>query len=288
MNLKHKTAVVTGAASGIGLALAQKALAEGMNIAIADVEATALQTAVAALQNDYPDAQVFSMVVDVSKAEQVKAFANASAQRFGAINLLFNNAGIGGGGVSWEIPLAEWDWVLDVNLKGVIHGMHYFTPHLLAQETSHIVNTASVAGLMSTPSMASYTVSKHAVVALSEVLQGDLRNAGYATGVSVLCPSFVNTQIYNSQRNRPDALSDNKTDAVLAEEKAVTDASGEFFQTALSPSDVASMVFEAIDKRQFYILTHPNGSREQVSKRLQQIVNDGSPDVPGPEALPFD
>jgi NAD(P)-dependent dehydrogenase (short-subunit alcohol dehydrogenase family) len=288
MNLTNKTAVITGAASGIGLALAKHALANGMNIAIADVEAEALQKAVAALQKQHPDATILSMVVDVSNADQIKAFANATEQRFGSVNLLFNNAGIGGGGPTWEIPMEEWDWVLNVNLRGVIAGVHHFTPLMLNQDVSHIVNTASVAGLMSTPSMASYTVAKHGVVALSEVLLGDLRNAGHETGVSVLCPSFVNTQIYNSQRNRPQALSAGKSEAQLAEEKAIADASGEFFRTTLAPEDVAAMVFDAIEAKQFYILTHPNGSREQVKKRMQQILDNGSPDVSGPEALPFD
>lgn len=287
-DLCNKVAVVTGAASGMGYSFARHALAQGMHISIADVSSTDLANAVETLRDEFVDAEIYSQTVDVSNSQQMQSFADNTVAKFNQVNFLFNNAGVGGGGLTWEIPLADWDWILGVNLKGVIHGVHAFTPHMLNEDVAHIVNTASVAGLMSTPSMASYTVSKHAVVALSEVLQGDLRLAQSKVGVSVLCPSFVNTKIYTSERLRPEQALVEKTEAQLAEQKAVEDATGEFFKTALSPDDVAELVFKAIDDKQFYILTHPNGTKVQVQKRLDQITNNGSPDVSGPEELPFD
>ncbi len=278
---RDKVAVVTGGASGIGLALAKCALDRGMKVVIADIEATALDSAVEKLEAKQ---QLLPVVTDVSCTTSVEDLARRTFDAFGPAQLLFNNAGVGGGGLLWEQSDADWDWVLGVNLKGVINGVRAFTPTMIAAGEGHIVNTASIAGLMSAPGTSTYTVSKHAVVALSEVLYGDLRNTQAKVGVSVLCPSYVNTNIYAYERHRPDV-----PDAGLdAEQQAMETAAAEFFSTALSPDAVAGQVFDAIVANQFYILTHPVGSRRQVERRLRGILDDSNPAVTGPEEFPVE
>jgi NAD(P)-dependent dehydrogenase (short-subunit alcohol dehydrogenase family) len=202
------------------------------------------------------------------------------------VHLLFNNAGVGGGGCLWELDTEYWQWVLGANLWGVIHGVRLFTKHMIAQDEGHIINTASVAGLMSAPTTGPYTVSKHAVVALSEVLYGELRNANSKVGVSVLCPSFVDTKIYLAERNRPMAEDKRNDPAYVAEQKMIAEFAGDFFKTTLSPEQVAKQVFEGIEENRFYILTHKD-VKGQVEKRMQAILNDGKPMVSGPEEFPF-
>ncbi|MBK6585131.1 MAG: SDR family NAD(P)-dependent oxidoreductase [Gammaproteobacteria bacterium] len=280
-DLRDKVAVITGGASGIGFSLAQQALARGMRVVIADIEATVLERAAAQL-----DGSLLCVRTDVSNPGSVNELARKTLQHFGGVHLLFNNAGVGGGGPLWEASAADWEWVLGVNLWGVINGVRAFTPHLIAQNEGHIVNTASIAGLMSAPGTSTYTVSKHAVVALSEVLHGDLRNAGADVGVSVLCPSFVNTQIYASDRNRHDEQMAAKSAQQLAEQAVIEEMTAAFFSTALAPERVAEQVFEAIAERRFYILTHPQGSKQQVEQRLGDILQGRNPSVSGPEAYP--
>jgi NAD(P)-dependent dehydrogenase (short-subunit alcohol dehydrogenase family) len=283
--LKNKTALVTGGASGIGLALARASLARGMNVVIADIEQAALDKAVEEL--DGGD-RLLALLTDVGDSTQMEALSRQTQETFGSVHLLFNNAGVGGGGPIWEQSEEDWRWLLGVNLWGVIHGIRLFTPGMIAQGEGHIVNTASIAGLISAPDTGTYTVSKHAVVALSEVLYGDLRNADAGVGVSVLCPSFVNTRIHDYQRNRPDVTEVELSDEQLAEQQAIAAATVEFFDTAQSPDDVAEQVFEAIGKEEFYILTHPKGSGELVEKRLGEIVANRNPSLTGPEAFPLD
>src|SRR5512134_171510 len=200
--LAAKTAVVTGAASGIGLAIAKRLGAEGMRVVLADVEADAL--ARAARELDGAGVETLAVPTDVASAQQVEALAQRATDAFGAPHLVCNNAGVFAGGHCWEVSLADWKWTLDVNLWGVIHGVRSFVPRLLAHgDEAHVVNTASMAGLMSNPFSGPYTVSKHAVVALSEVLHHELTLTGTKVGVSVLCPEAVATRIGESERNRP-------------------------------------------------------------------------------------
>ena len=281
---KDKVSVITGGASGIGLALVKSALAREMRVVIADVDPAALDQAVAQLQCGD---RLLAMVTDVADPSAMAKLASLTEETYGPAQLLFNNAGVGGGGNLWEQSEADWDWVLGVNLKGVINGVRSFTPGMIEAGEGHIVNTASIAGLMCAPGTSTYTVSKHAVVALSEVLYGDLRNAGANVGVSVLCPSFVNTRIYAYERNRPGCAERKLSDEELAEQQAVEEATAEFFSTAVSPDLVAEQVFSAITEEQFYILTHPEGSLEQVEKRMRGSLDNAAPSVTGPEAFPL-
>lgn len=281
---RNKVAVVTGGASGIGFALAKHALGLGMNVVIADIEQEALNKAVVELNGGE---RLKAIVTDVADANAMESLAAVTADTFGSVHILFNNAGVGGGGPIWEQSEADWKWLLGVNLWGVIHGMRAFTPQMIAQGEGHIVNTASIAGLVSAPGTSTYTVSKHAVVALSEVLYGDLRNAGATVGVSVLCPSYVNTKVYDVERHRAGTNEAALSAEQLAEQQAITEATAAFFDTALSPDVVAAQVFDAIANNQFYILTHPEGSKVQVEKRMHGILDNGNPTMAGPEDYPL-
>lgn len=274
--LKDKTAVITGGASGIGFSLAKKALAEGMNVVVADLHQTALDAAADTLGGGE---KLITVVTDVSSAAAVDQLAETAVSQFGAVHLLCNNAGVGGGGAVWEQSEEEWDFVLGVNLKGVTNGIRAFAPGMIAQGEGHIVNTASIAGLTSAVSTSTYTVSKHAVVALSEVLLGDLRAADAAVGVSVLCPSFVNTNIYKVSDQRPGGDASTLTAEKREELAAIEEMIGDFFKTALSPDDVAERVFKAVVDDQFYILTHPEGSRVLIEARMQGILGLSEPAI---------
>lgn len=278
-----KVAVVTGGASGIGFALAKHALSRGMKVVIADIEQTALEEAVSELNSEC----LLAVLTDVSSADSMAELAEQAQRRFGPVQLLFNNAGVGGGGLLWEQTEADWDWVLGVNLRGVINGVRTFTPQMIAQGEGHIVNTASIAGLVSARGTSTYAVSKHAVVALSEVLYGDLCEEEAGVGVSVLCPSYVNTNIYKFERNRPDGESEPLSAEQLAEQKATEEVIGGFFKTALSPDGVAKQVFDAIVSDRFYILTHPEGSREQVEARMRAILEGQEPAALGSADFPL-
>lgn len=283
-DFKNKVAVVTGGASGIGFALARHALDQGMKVVVADIEQAALDRAVIELNGGE---NLLAVVTDVANSAAMEELAGKTDETFGCPHLLFNNAGVGGGGPIWEQSEADWEWLLGVNLWGVIHGMRIFTPLMIAQGEGHIVNTASIAGLISAPGTSTYTVSKHAVVALSEVLYGDLRNAGADVGVSVLCPSFVNTKIYDFERNRPGSQDVELSVEQLAEQRAIEEATQGFFSTAQSPAAVAAQVFDAIAGGQFYILTHPEGSKVQVEKRMRGILDNSNPTIAGPEDFPL-
>lgn len=274
--VKDKTAVITGGASGIGFSLAKKALAEGMNVVIADLNQGALDAAASELSGGD---RLITAVTDVSSASAVDQLAQTAISQFGAAHLLCNNAGVGGGGAVWEQSEEEWDFVLGVNLKGVTNGIRAFTPGMIAQGEGHIVNTASIAGLTSAVSTSTYTVSKHAVVALSEVLLGDLRAIDAAVGVSVLCPSFVDTNIYKVSDQRPGADAVTMTAEKREELEAIEAMIGEFFKTAMSPDDVAEKVFKAVVDDQFYILTHPEGSRVLIEARLQGVLGLNEPAI---------
>lgn len=280
-----KVAVITGGASGIGLGLARHALEQGMKVVIADVEQAALDDAVTRLEAETD--HLVAVRTDVARGEDVEALAQRTLDAFGAVHLLFNNAGVSSNRPVWETSEADWNWVLGVNLGGVIHGVRVFTPIMLEQNEGHIINTASIAGLVSARGSGAYTVSKHAVVALTEVLQGDLHQAGGNVAASVLCPSFVSTRVYASRRNRPLANSAQKSEQELAEEQVMEDLSAEIFATSMSTARVAELVFDALARRQFYIFTHPEGSCEVIEKRMRAILDGKTDPGIGPEHYPL-
>jgi NAD(P)-dependent dehydrogenase (short-subunit alcohol dehydrogenase family) len=280
-DLRDKVAVITGGASGMGRAMADRFAAEGMKLVLADVEPEALARAEAELRGT--GATVASKRTDVSRAEDVEALAKFTIDTFGAVHVLCNNAGIGiGGAMAWQQSVHDWEWVLGVNLWGVIHGVRVFTPLMLAEgDECHIVNTASGAGLHARPGLTMYSVSKHAVVALSESLYGELRLAESKIGVSVLCPAVVNTRIGESERNRPEDLR-NSGDLGDAGEKmknmerafrAILAATG------MPPEDVAAAVVDAIRNDRFYIITHEE-TKARVRTRMEDILQARNPTPP--------
>ena len=254
-----KVAVITGGGSGFGAAFAMQAHALGMRLVLADVQADALDERVSALRG--AGADVLGVRCDVSSDADVGRLAQAAYARFGAVNLLFNNAGVAGtGGYLWENSEADWRWTLGVNLIGVANGIRHFVPRMLAagldEEGGHIVNSASIAGWLCAPLLGIYNASKAAVVSASETLYHDLRLAGSRIGVSVLCPAFVPTAIFASERNRPAELANaaaptaSQRLARAAGEKAV--AGGK-----LSAEEIAVQTFDAIRANRFYVFTHP-------------------------------
>jgi NAD(P)-dependent dehydrogenase (short-subunit alcohol dehydrogenase family) len=274
---RGKVAVVTGAASGIGRGMAERFAAEGMHVVLADVEEGAL--AQAAREMAAAGAKVLAFRTDVSKAEDVQALAKKAVDAFGEVHVLCNNAGVATGGFSWEVSLAEWQWVLGVNLWGVIHGVHAFVPIMLAQgNEGHIVNTASVAGLTSGPMMAPYSVSKHGVVTLSEALYHELAMAGGKIKVSVLCPGAVNTRIADAGRNRPAEVAAGEPaappDAAIAAQ--VDSRIRQMLAAGMDPAEVGRKVFEAVRDERFYILTHPEYT-DAVRTRMEDIIEGRAP-----------
>ena len=273
---RGKVAVITGAASGIGRGLAERCVQEGMKVVLADLDEAALAQTERELKD--AGADVMAVRTDVSKSGDVDALARRALGAFGAVHLLFNNAGVGAGTTVWESTLADWQWVMGVNLWGVIHGVRTFVPLMLKQaDECHIVNTASMAGLVSGPALGVYKVTKHGVVSLSETLCCELALMGAKIGVSVLCPGGVNTRIMDSERNRPAELqnasaSESAHPAVAQAEEMLR----RLVETGLSPSQVAEAVFDAIRNERFYILTHADW-KPLVQKRMNDILQDRNP-----------
>ena len=271
---RDRTAVITGAASGIGLELARRAAAEGMQLVLADIEYGRLEEAAATL--NLPAERVLLQKTDVSREDEVAALAAAAFARFGGVHLLCNNAGVGLTRVTWEHSTADWEWVLGVNLWSVIHGIHHFLPKMLAQgDEGHIVNTSSVAGLLSTPGMAAYNVSKHGVVTLSETLYGELAAAKARIGVSVLCPAWVPTGIHQSSRNRQDRYGAAAPAAGLS--AAYEERMGQAVKSGrLTAADMASEVFNAIGEGRFYVIPHRK-INNAIQLRMDDIMNQRNP-----------
>jgi NAD(P)-dependent dehydrogenase (short-subunit alcohol dehydrogenase family) len=270
-----RTAVVTGAASGIGLGLARRCHERGMNVAMLDVEPGALSASAAAVGDP---SRVLPLVADVRDPDRMTAVAADVVDRFGAVHLLCNNAGISITGPAWEMTPDDWRWALDVNVVGVANGVRAFVPGMLeGGEEGHVVNTASLAGLTPMPHAAVYSATKAAVVALSEVMAFDLRDLGARVGVSVLCPGLVNTNILLSARNRPEELAD-------AREEIVPDEALAFFKTGDDPLDVADRVLHAVEHGDFYVLTNAAG-RPDIAARMQAVVDLGDPVPPRPTAI---
>ena len=281
-DLAGKVAVITGAASGFGREFARLAARRGCKLVLADVQEDALAEAAAELSAQGAD--LLAQPTNVGKAEQVEALAERTMQRFGAVHLLFNNAGVGAGGLIWENTVQDWEWVLGVNLWGVVHGIRTFTPLMLQGMRAdpdyfgHIVNTSSIAGLLSPPGLGVYNVSKHAVVTLSETLYHDLRLIEARIGVSVLCPAFVPTGIAHSHRNRPPELT-NKEPPTQSQLRAQAQTKKAVESGHLTATQVAEQTFSAIDEDRFYILTHPK-ILSSVATRLQDILEQRSPSDP--------
>ena len=267
---KGKVAVITGAASGIGRAIAERCAQEGMKVAVADIERQALEKA--ELELRAAGASVLAVPTDVSKAEEVEALKDKTLAAFGAVHLLCNNAGVGAGSTVWESTLADWEWVIGVNLWGMIHGARTFVPVMLAQNSEgHIVNTASIAGLLPSHPSATYQVTKHAVVGLTEHLYNSLKQMQSKIHVSVLCPGWVKTRIMDSERNRPAALQ-NKEEAVMSPMvEAVYQYMLNAVETGTDPAKVAEMVFKGIRAEQLYIPTSLEVNRE-LQERMETIL----------------
>jgi len=280
-NFKGKTAVLTGAGSGFGLECARIAAQNGMNVVLVDVQKDALDAAKTELEAT--GTQVMARLVDVSNAAQMQALANDVQQQFGAPHFVFNNAGVASGGLLWENTEADWQWVLGVNVWGVIHGVRLFTPMMLeaakndSNYQGHIVNTASMAGLLTPPNMGVYNVSKHAVVALTETLYQDLKLVTDQISASVLCPYFVPTGISQSHRNRPSSLKADKPTQSQLIGQAMSDkavSSGK-----VTAAEVAQLVFDAMAHDQFYIYSHPQ-ALGNVQSRMEAIVQQHNPPDP--------
>jgi NAD(P)-dependent dehydrogenase (short-subunit alcohol dehydrogenase family) len=280
---KGRTAVITGAGSGFGLEASRIAARLGMNVVMADVQRDALDRAAAEIEG--MGAQVLASQLDVSSAAEVEALGAAVEKRFGAPHVVFNNAGVGAGGLIWETTLKDWEWVIGVNLMGVAHGIRVFTPMMLAAAKAdpsyegHVVNTASMAGLLNAPNMGVYNASKSAVVAMSETLYQDLRLVTDQISASVLCPYFVPTGITKSDRNRPDALRD--ADAKPTKSQLIGRAMSDKAVSSgkVTAAEVAQFVFDAIAARRFYVYSHPK-SLGSVQVRLEDIMQARNPTDP--------
>jgi NAD(P)-dependent dehydrogenase (short-subunit alcohol dehydrogenase family) len=276
--LSGRVAVVTGAASGIGLGLARRFAEEGMKLVLADVEAAPLERARAELAD--AGREVIAARVDVSQAREVEALCDQAYERFAAVHVLCNNAGVGGSGLQplWKQSLREWEWVLGVNLWGVIHGIRAFVPRMLEQDTAgHIVNTASVAGLVDGGGI--YGATKHAVVSLSESLYRQLAAANSKLGVSVLCPGFVDTHIWDSPRNRPAHLAPEEAPSERALQRAAAQREQlrATLATGYSPAEVAAAVVDGIRAERFYVVAAQPAIKELIRLRAERVVSEANP-----------
>ncbi|WP_419839899.1 SDR family NAD(P)-dependent oxidoreductase [Candidatus Poriferisodalis sp.] len=279
-----RVAVVTGAASGIGKALALGFAGEGANVVLADIEEAPLRAAEAEVADRGVEA--LGVITDVTDADSVGALAQATIDRFGAVHMVCNNAGVGGGGLIRNQQLVDWQWVVDVCLWGVIHGVHHFLPHLIEAEESHIMSTASVAGLMSVPGLGPYNAAKYGVVAIMETLHLEMqRDRNADVGVSVLCPGVVRTNIATAQRNRPEELRRQRRPRPEGEAPSETaDARrrnaniAAALERGMDPSQVAAKVIEAMYERRFWVLSHPELLAE-VNHRNQQLADLENPTI---------
>ena len=274
-----KVAVITGGASGIGRAIAQWGVRNGMKVVVADIEQGALDRAAAELKA--LGGSVLPIQADVARRSEVESLADRAFDTFGEVHLLFNNAGVAAGGSPWEATWNDWEWAIGVNLWGVIHGVKVFLPRMLAQNAEcHIINTASSAGLTAGGFSAPYVVTKHAVVALSECLYLTLQQRNAPVAVSVLCPGLVHTNIGNAERNRPQALK-NEPAPLSPQMQAGKAVFETLIAASMPPDQVAEIVFDAIGKKQFYILTHPEWV-EVIRLRTTKMLALENPEDSGP------
>lgn len=267
---KDKVAVITGGASGIGRGIAEKCCQEGMNVVLADIEAKMLSHTEKELKST--GATVISVLTDVSKVDDIKALAQKTLDTFGAVHLLFNNAGVAVGTYLWEYTFTDLEWVVGVNLWGVIYGVRIFVPIMLKQDTKcHIINTSSLAGLI--PGNGIYGITKHGIVALSENLTAELSYIKSKIKVSVICPGFVKTRILECERNRPSELRNDPSEVISHPE---FEPSQKLFRqmvnSGLSPNKVAEIVFQAIRDNKFYILTDNHYIYKKIVKRRLNTI----------------
>ena len=276
--MQGRVAVVTGSASGIGKALALGFAAEGANVVLADIEQGPLRDAEAEVAAHGVEA--LGVVTDVTSSDSVGALAQATIDRFGAVHMVCNNAGVGGGGLIRNQQLVDWKWVVDVCLWGVIHGVHHFLPHLIEAEESHVMSTASVAGLMAVPGLGPYNAAKYGVVAIMETLHLEMqRDRNADVGVSVLCPGVVRTNIATAQRNRPEELRRQRRERPAGEASTETaDARrrnaniAAALERGMDPANVAAKVIEAMYERRFWVLSHPELLAD-VNHRNRQLAD---------------
>lgn len=278
-----RTAVITGAASGFGLETSRIAAKLGMNLVMVDVQQTALDSAADEMRG--LGVQVLAQRVDVAKAAEVEALGAAVQASFGAPHFVFNNAGVGCGGLLWEQTLKDWEWVIGVNVMGVAHGVRVFTPMMLAAAKAdpayqgHIVNTASMAGLLNPPNMGAYNVSKHAVVSLSETLYHDLALVTEQVHAHVLCPFYVATGIVQSHRNRPEELREQGARPTASQMLAQAMTSKAVSGSKVTAEQVAQFVFDAMREQRFYIYSHPQ-ALAAVQTRLEDVMQARNPSDP--------
>lgn len=276
---KGKVAVITGAASGIGRGLAERCTREGMKVVLADIEKAALEKTQADLDLAAAGAETLTVVTDVSNPEDVSALAQQARERFGAVHLLCNNAGVAAGAALWESSDNDCQWVIGVNLMGVIHGIRTFVPMMTAGgEPGHIVNTASLTGVSTFHPSALYQLTKHGVVALSEQLHHDLKLRKTGIGVSVLCPGFVNTRIMDSERNRPGRYRDSSPPAKAAPNE-VEAVFRKMVQEGMPTAQVADLVFKAILEEKLFIFTHPE-IKVHIRSRMEAMLEERNPMIP--------
>ena len=275
-DFRDKVAVVTGAANGIGFGIAERCAQEGMKVVLAGINLDNLQTAAEKLRPS--GATVLTVRTDVSKREDMQALADRTFDVFGGVHLLVNNAGVGAGTSTWESTWEDWEWVLNVNLWGVLHGIKIFTPRMIAQDTeAHIVNVASVVGLLSNHPSAPYLVTKHAVVGLSESLYCSLAERQSKVKVSVVCPGWVKTSILKSVRNRPPELTGKLSRSSMRREDVEAYRRMEAaLDTGMSIQELADYVFQAISNEQLYVLTHPEHTAE-IRQRIENIIGQKNP-----------
>jgi len=271
-----KTAVVTGAGSGIGRSLGVAFAQQGMRVALADLDRPAVAETVAIIESELPDADVMSFGCDVSQAEEVGEMADSIFDRWEQVHVLCNNAGVFVGGLIWDRPAEDFEFVLGANLWGILNGIRSFVPRMIAQQTEgHVVNTSSVAGLFGAPFEAPYAVSKFAAFAATESLAQDLQAVGSKNKASVLCPGIIATNIADSERHRPDGLATEFTE----DQKFVTDYLAQVIADGMAPDEVARIVLDAIRAERFLILTH-DAYRSQLNARVDALFAGQLPDLP--------
>jgi NAD(P)-dependent dehydrogenase (short-subunit alcohol dehydrogenase family) len=279
-DLRGKVAVVTGGASGIGRAMAERFAAEGMAVVIGDIEEAAAKSAVAELEAG--GAQALAMHVDVTDEDSVRALSDGARERFGTFHVICNNAGVAGHfGRAWDTPVADWRWVFDVNVWGVVHGIRAFVPTLVEQNEGHVVNTASLAAWAGVPGMSPYCATKHAVLAISESLRLELEASGSAVGVTAVCPGMINTNLMTGDRNWPlDRLGDRPAGPSDDVGQAIWTMLEQGVAAGVPPAEVADAVLDAILANQFIATSHPDDVAAAADRR-RQIAAGGAPMLGG-------